>query len=168
MVPKAQRHRQIVKLIGSKHITSQLDLAAQLSRVGISATQTTLSRDLGELGVVKSATGYRILEGGGDPPSPDRAAHFAGTVRRLLLEVSVGGTIAIAHTPPGQASALAVEVDRAGMPGILGTIAGDDCILIACASNAAASSTARNLQSIAQGSSGSPSRGGRNRSHAHS
>ena len=152
MIAKAQRHRQIIKLIESGRITSQSDLAQQLARIGIDTTQTTLSRDLTEIGVVKSAAGYQILSANSEAAPIDRIASLTATVRRLLLEVAIGGTQAIVHTPPGQASALAVEIDRATLPGVLGTIAGDDCIFIACTTNNAAKLVARRLQSISQGS----------------
>lgn len=173
MVAKAQRHRQIIKLIESGRISSQFDLAQQLSRVGIDTTQTTLSRDLTEIGVVKSAAGYQVLSAmlasNNDAPPIDRVASLTATVRRLLLEVAIGGTQAVVHTPPGQASALAVEIDRAKMSGVIGTIAGDDCIFIACTTNGSAKSVARRLQSLSHGSAGDPrtSRSQR-RSPAHS
>ena len=173
MVAKAQRHRQIIKLIESGRISSQLDLAQQLSRVGIDTTQTTLSRDLTEIGVVKSAAGYQVLSAmlasGSETLPVDRISSLTATVRRLLLEVAIGGTQAVVHTPPGQASALAVEIDRAKLLGVIGTIAGDDCIFIACTTNSAAKSVARRLQSLSQGSAGDPrtSRSQR-RSPAHS
>lgn len=147
IVGKAQRHRHIVKLIESGKISSQLDLAQQLARVGVTTTQTTLSRDLTELAVVKSAGGYCLLSAA-HAPAP--ATTLAATARRLLLEVSTGGTQVIAHTPPGQASALAVEIDRAALAGVLGTIAGDDCIFVACTTTTAARRTATHLQSLAQ------------------
>ena len=160
MVAKAQRHRQIIKLIESGRISSQLDLAQQLSRVGIDTTQTTLSRDLTEIGVVKSAAGYQVLSAmlasGSETLPVDRISSLTATVRRLLLEVAIGGTQAVVHTPPGQASALAVEIDRAKLLGVIGTIAGDDCIFIACTTNSAAKSVARRLQSLSQGSAGDP------------
>lgn len=173
MVAKAQRHRQIIKLIESGRISSQFDLAQQLSRVGIDTTQTTLSRDLTEIGVVKSAAGYQVLSAmlasGSETLPVDRISSLTATVRRLLLEVAIGGTQAVVHTPPGQASALAVEIDRAKLLGVIGTIAGDDCIFIACTTNSAAKSVARRLQSLSQGSTGDPrtSRSQR-RSPAHS
>ena len=160
MVAKAQRHRQIIKLIESGRISSQFDLAQQLSRVGIDTTQTTLSRDLTEIGVVKSAAGYQVLSAmlasGSETLPVDRISSLTATVRRLLLEVAIGGTQAVVHTPPGQASALAVEIDRAKLLGVIGTIAGDDCIFIACTTNSAAKSVARRLQSLSQGSAGDP------------
>ncbi len=167
MVAKAQRHRQIIKLIESGRISNQFDLAQQLSRVGIDTTQTTLSRDLTEIGVVKSPAGYQILSAmlasGSEARPFDRISSLTATVRRLLLEVAIGGTQAVVHTPPGQASALAVEIDRAKMPGVIGTIAGDDCIFIACTTNGSAKSVARRLQSISKGSTAS-----QRRSPAHS
>ncbi len=155
MIAKAQRHRHIIKLVESGKIANQLDLAQQLARVGVDTTQTTLSRDLSELGVVKSSGGYCLLTSAHAPAHAlaHALAHgvaLATTVRRLLLEVSTGGTQVIVHTPPGQASALAVEIDRASLAGVLGTIAGDDCIFVACASVTDARLTARKLQSLSQ------------------
>lgn len=146
-IGKAQRRRHIIKLIESGKISNQLDLALQLERVGVVTTQTTLSRDLTELGVVKSAGGYCLLSAAHAPAS---RTSLAATARRLLLEVSTGGTQVIVHTPPGQASALAVEIDRAALAGVLGTIAGDDCIFIACTSATSARLTARQLQALSR------------------
>ncbi len=168
MIAKVRRHRQIVKLIESGRISSQFDLAAQLARVGIVTTQTTLSRDLTELGVMKSASGYRMPSASDDAPPVDRIALFSTTVRRLLVEVSVGGTITIVHTPPGQASALAVEIDRSNMQGVLGTIAGDDCIFIACTTPGTARGVARHLQAISQGTPVDERPRARHRLSAHS
>ncbi len=145
IVAKAQRHRHIIKLIESGKISSQLDLAQQLARVGVVTTQTTLSRDLTELGVVKAAGGYCLLSAA-HAPAP--ASTLAATARRLLLEVSTGGTQVVVHTPPGQASALAVEIDRASLAGVLGTIAGDDCIFVACTTTTAARRASKQLQSL--------------------
>ncbi|MSR44506.1 MAG: arginine repressor [Phycisphaerales bacterium] len=164
MPSKAQRHRQIIKLIDSGRIANQADLAQHLERVGTASTQTTLSRDLAELGVVKSSTGYHMPSPTDAASAPDRGATLATTVRRLMLEVAIGGTQAVIHTPPGQASALAFEIDRASLPGVLGTIAGDDCIFVACLTTAAARLVMRRLQAHAQGRVVAQ----RKRSHAHS
>jgi len=149
MIAKAQRHRQIIKLIESGSISNQSELAQQLARAGVAATQTTLSRDLCEIGVVKSSTGYHMPTATPEPSPASRMGLLAATVRRLLLEVSTGGTQVIIHTPPGQASALAVEIDRANLTGVLGTIAGDDCIFIACTTASAAKSVTNRLRTLA-------------------
>lgn len=154
MVSKALRHRNIAKLIHSGGISSQFELARELARVGIETTQATLSRDLGEMGVVKSAAGYQILDSRTAAAGTDRSAILAATVRRLLVQVSHGGTTVVAHTPPGQASALAIEIDRASdegsLRGVLGTIAGDDCMFIACSTAATARALHTKLAALSE------------------
>lgn len=149
MVAKARRQREVARLIQSQHVTSQSELVDLLSRRGIAVTQATLSRDLAELGVVKGASGYQLLDATAAPT--DRAAALASAVRRMLLGAQSGGTIAVLHTAPGQAAALAVEIDRAEPEGALGTIAGDDCIFVACTSPASARQLAAQLMELSAG-----------------
>ncbi|MSR28900.1 MAG: arginine repressor [Phycisphaerales bacterium] len=153
MVTKTQRHHRILRIISVERPANQGELVRHLARVGIDATQATLSRDLRELGVVKSRSGYQTLSDPTAPGAPDRPAIFTAALRRLLVKVSHGGTQVILRTPPGQASALAIEIDRASDAGILrgalGTIAGDDCIFVACASISAGRVLARQLEGIA-------------------
>lgn len=137
MVAKARRQREVARLIQSQQVASQSELVAMLSRRGIEVTQATLSRDLAELGVVKGSAGYQLLRDA-SAQVPDRTSALQGAVRRMLLGAESGGTIAVLHTAPGQAAALAVEIDRSAPEGALGTIAGDDCIFVACTSPAAA------------------------------
>ncbi len=151
MTGKAERQHNILRIIEAERPANQTVLVQRLARRGIDATQATLSRDLRELGVVKSANGYRVLGDAGGAPT--RASAFAATVRRLLARVATGGTQVVVHTAPGQASALAIEIDRAAqdglLHGVLGTIAGDDCIFLACTTAANAKSTAHRLTAVA-------------------
>jgi len=96
-------------------------------RPGLRTTQATLSRDLAELGVLKGAGGYRLQDG---TPEPSGDALDA-LARRLLAGIERAGNLVVLHTPPGQASALAVQLDRTSMRGVVGTIAGDDCVFVA-------------------------------------
>lgn len=159
MATRPQRLQHINRLIAGGTVMNQRELARQLAARGIEATQATLSRDLAEIGVLKSAAGYRLPTNGSRPlaqPEPDTAFPGLSTaVRRLLVSAQHAGTLAVIHTPPGQASALAIEIDRVDLPGKVGTIAGDDCILVACASPASARALAHRLQRL----SGSASRG---------
>jgi transcriptional regulator of arginine metabolism len=152
MTGKAERQHHILRIIEAERPANQTVLVQRLARRGIEATQATLSRDLRELGVVKSAAGYRLLSEG-DGTVTGRAAAFAAAVRRLLVRVACGGTQVVVHTPPGQASALAIEIDRAAgegsLRGALGTIAGDDCIFVACASAQDAKAISHRLLAIA-------------------
>ncbi len=150
MVAKARRQREVARLIQSQHVTSQSELADMLSRRGIAVTQATPSRDLAELGVVKGAGGYQLLDAAGQA-NADRSAALATAVRRMLLGAQSGGTLAVLHTAPGQAAALAVEIDRAEPEGALGTIAGDDCIFVACTSPASARQLVAQLMELSAG-----------------
>jgi len=134
---RAGRQARIAALLGSAQVHSQAELADLLAAEGIEVTQATLSRDLEELGAVKlrggkdGAGGYVIPEDG----SPVRAVG-GGTDRlaRLLAELLVGtdasGNIAVLRTPPGAADYLASALDRAALPSVAGTIAGDDTIFV--------------------------------------
>ncbi|MFT3899884.1 MAG: arginine repressor [Gordonia sp. (in: high G+C Gram-positive bacteria)] len=135
---RAARHARIVEILSSRAVGSQTELAAILADQGVDVTQATLSRDLDELGAVKlrGADGgpwaYVVPEDG----SPVRGV-VGGTDRlaRLLGEMLVGtdssGQLAVLRTPPGAANYLASVLDRASLPEVVGTIAGDDTIFVA-------------------------------------
>ncbi|MBS4729667.1 arginine repressor [Mycobacterium sp. SM1] len=137
-ITRAGRQARIVEILSSASVRSQTELAALLADEGIEVTQATLSRDLEELGAVKlrGADGgvgvYVVPEDG----SPVRGVS-GGTARlaRLLGELLVGsdasGNLAVLRTPPGAADYLASAIDRAALPYVVGTIAGDDTVFVA-------------------------------------
>lgn len=134
---RAARHARIVELIREKAIHSQTELADLLAGDGIQVTQATLSRDLKELGAVTARGGdgrgvYLIPEDGHRPLREAEAApaRLVRLLRELLNGVDSSGNIAVLRTPPGAAHYLASALDRAGLPEIVGTIAGDDTILV--------------------------------------
>lgn len=116
---KRGRQQKILSLISATPIGTQEDLRALLERVGMPATQSSVSRDLEELGVVKHHGHYTL-------PRINSAA-----MRGLLSLDHAGDSLVIARTVPGLASAVAVEIDAAAIPDIVGTIAGEDTIFIA-------------------------------------
>ena len=116
---KRERQQKILSLIQAKPIGTQEDLRALLERAGVPATQSSVSRDLEELGVVKQHGHYTLPRANGS---------FA---RGLLSLDQAGDSLVIARTMPGLASAVAVEIDAAAMPEVVGTIAGEDTIFIA-------------------------------------
>ena len=116
---KRERQQKILSLIRAKPVGTQEDLRALLEKAGVPATQSSVSRDLEELGVVKQH-GYYTL------PRADGAA-----ARGLLSLDHAGDNLIIARTVPGLSSAVAVEIDAAAIPEIVGTIAGEDTIFIA-------------------------------------
>ena len=123
---KAYRHGQILKLVRSRHLRTQEELAAALRHQGISATQVTLSRDIHELGLVKTPDGYSQTPG----PSPPVAPAFDTVAREFLLDVRLAQNLLMLRTPPGHANALASALDHADWPEVAGTIAGDDTVLV--------------------------------------
>ena len=111
---KAERHQAILELVNHGSVHTQQDIAAALSRRGMRATQATISRDIQELGLVRSGAGYRTT---------------AGLVRELVLSVEFVAPMAVIRTPPGTANLVARRIDEAALPGIAGTVAGDDTII---------------------------------------
>jgi transcriptional regulator of arginine metabolism len=127
---RVRRRQAIVELISAERLGSQEEIRARLATLGLQATQSTISRDLEELGLarVHDADGVRyVLPEAAGTPSSTR-------LRRLLVEFAVAFVRTdvglIVRTPPGAANVLAEGIDRAGLPEVAGTIAGDNTILI--------------------------------------
>lgn len=124
---KSHRQGQILKLIRSRNIHTQEELAQVLQGVvGITATQVTLSRDIRELGLVKTSRGYAEPAEVSTPFGPD----FVTVARESLLEVRVAQNLLVLRTPPAMANPLASALDHADWPEVTGTIAGDDTVLV--------------------------------------
>ena len=117
---KETRQQKILSLIRAKRIGTQDELTTHLERAGFPATQSSVSRDLVELGVVKHRGFYAL------PRSTNGAA-----ARGLLSLDTAGDVLVVAKCEPGMASAIAVEIDRAAIHEIVGTLAGEDTIFIA-------------------------------------
>ena len=116
---KRERQQKILSLIQAKPVGTQEDLRALLERAGVAATQSSVSRDLEELGIVKQHGHYTLPRTNG------------ASARGLLSLDQAGDSLVIARTMPGLASAVAVEIDAAAIPEVVGTIAGEDTIFIA-------------------------------------
>ena len=117
---KETRQQRILSLIRAKRIGTQEELTAHLERAGVAATQSSVSRDLVELGIVKHRGHYTL------PRSANGSA-----ARGLLSLDTAGDVLVVARCDSGMASAVAVEIDRAMIPEIVGTLAGEDTIFIA-------------------------------------
>jgi transcriptional regulator of arginine metabolism len=130
---KAFRHGQILKLIQRKAIHTQEELARGLAAAGIQATQATLSRDIQELGIAKTAEGYRQIQGAAHGPQ------FATVVAEFLEDVRVAQNLIVLKTSPGNANALAAALDREDYAEVVGTLAGDDTVLVVTPDAATAS-----------------------------
>jgi transcriptional regulator of arginine metabolism len=127
---KSYRQGQILNLIRNRRLHTQEELAAALRAQGISATQVTLSRDIRELGLIKTPHGYSETPSS-TPPGPD----FVQVAREFLRDVRVAQNLLVLRTPPGHANALASALDHADWPDVAGTIAGDDTVLVVAPDN---------------------------------
>jgi transcriptional regulator of arginine metabolism len=142
-VPMTKNARQqlIVELLGRHQVRSQTELAELLGQSGVSVTQATLSRDLVELDAVKvrvpaGALVYAVpAEGGDRTPRPGgesaaAEARLARLLGELMVSADSSANMALLRTPPGAAQFLASAFDKAEIAAILGTIAGDDTVLV--------------------------------------
>jgi transcriptional regulator of arginine metabolism len=136
---KSFRHGQIVKLIRNRSISTQEELARALKSVGVEATQVTLSRDIRELGLVKTANGYREIE------REEPLLRFAMLAGEFLQDVRIAQNQVVLRTAPGHANSVAVALDDEEWPEIVGTIAGDDTILVICPDTATAKTVHQKL-----------------------
>lgn len=121
---KSFRQGQILEIIREKAIYTQEELARALSERGIPATQVTLSRDIRDLGLVKTPDGYRQLVADVAGPS------LEDTVAEYLLDIRIAQNLVVLRTSPANASSLAVALDKEQLDEIVGTIAGDDTVLV--------------------------------------
>ncbi len=143
---KGTRHGVILDVIQRESITSQEMLRQRLHADGVDVTQATLSRDLKELGVVKRATdgAYQRLAAGGLSPV-DALGSLQRTTAEFLTRVDRSEQLVVLRTDSGQAALLAIAIDRAALPEVLGTVAGDDTILVICRDAQAAQSLEQRL-----------------------
>jgi len=116
---KRERQQKILSVIQAQPVGTQEDLRTLLERAGVPATQSSVSRDLEELGIVKQHGHYTLPRANG------------ASARGLLSLDQAGDSLVIARTLPGLASAVTVEIDAAAIPDVIGTIAGEDTIFIA-------------------------------------
>jgi transcriptional regulator of arginine metabolism len=126
---KRTRQQAIVELVSKKKIPSQAALAEELAKLGFEVTQATLSRDIAELSLVKIKGGYarpQDASAGALPMVPDPV----GTLKRLVVKIDSAFNQVVVRTVPGGASAVALALDDRSYEDVLGTIAGDDTILI--------------------------------------
>jgi transcriptional regulator of arginine metabolism len=162
-VTKAARHAQITGILTAPGtpVRSQEDLAERLAQLGVHVTQATLSRDLVELGAVR----LRGPDGGlvyALPSEPglgsvvqDPSARLARIAGELLVTAEASGNLIVLRTPAGAAQLLASAIDHAGWPSILGTVGGDDTVLVISRDPAGGDEVARALLRLAERRAGS-------------
>lgn len=117
---KEERQRAILELVRDRPVQTQHELARRLTERGLAATQATISRDIQELGLVRTGSGYR-------------ASTPVSAVSELVLSVAQVEFLAVIRTPPGTANLVARAIDEAALQGVAGTVAGDDTILVVLA-----------------------------------
>jgi transcriptional regulator of arginine metabolism len=160
---KAARHARIVELVRGRPVRSQTELAELLAAEGAPVTQATLSRDLEELGAVKirgadGSASYLIPEDGNPVlrPAEEAPARLVRLLRELLTSADASGNLAVLRTPPGAAQFLASALDRSGLPEVVGTIAGDDTILVVAREPVGGAGLAKLLMTWAGSDSSAP------------
>jgi transcriptional regulator of arginine metabolism len=121
---KSFRQGQILQIVRAKGIYTQEELARELGERGVQTTQVTLSRDMREIGLVKTADGYRQLSA--EKNGPD----LAGVVDDYMQDIRVAQNLVVLKTSPGNANALAIAIDREELDEVVGTVAGDDTVLV--------------------------------------
>ena len=136
---KSYRQGQILKLIRGKRIHTQEELAQELKDIGIAATQVTLSRDIRDLRLVKTREGYQEMA------PEDKGPQFSLLAAEFLRDVLRAQNLVVLKTSPGHANSVAVALDREGWPQIVGTIAGDDTILVIAPDNPTAEAVQEKL-----------------------
>lgn len=123
---RSARLQSITDIIGQNRIRSQRELAQLLADSGFDVAQPTLSRDLFDLGVAKDSAGYYII----DSDAITNYSRLEKSLRELLVYIETSDQFCVLRTPPGGAHLLAGAIDRSKIDGVLGTIAGDDTVLM--------------------------------------
>lgn len=149
---KPQRQHRIARLLEEQVISSQTQLVELLASERVVATQATVSRDLEEMGAVKvripgGATAYAIPEHTKERVAPED--HLRRLMGEFVVEVASSGNLVVLRTPPGSAHVVASSIDRAGMSEILGSVAGDDTVLVVCAEKISGRKLAVRLSELA-------------------
>ncbi len=149
---KHQRQHRITKLLETKAVGSQSHLVELLAGEGIDATQTTVSRDLEELGALKvrlpgGETAYALPELPSQQVAPED--HLRRVLGEWVVEADVSGNLIVLRTPPGSAHVVGSALDRSGFPGVIGTVAGDDTVLVVASEGAGGAAVGDRLAAVA-------------------
>jgi transcriptional regulator of arginine metabolism len=149
---KSWRQAQILEVIDHEPITSQEALRGRLHERGIDATQATISRDLKQLGLVKRAGDGAYVRPGAERGSPAVSEQLHRAVSSLVRALERVDPLLVVRTDRGQAQGLAEWIDRAHLPEVAGTVAGDDTILLVCRGADAARQLEARLDGMVKGS----------------
>jgi transcriptional regulator of arginine metabolism len=155
MTNRASRLALIQDIITASDVSSQAEIVLLLARKGVTVTQATLSRDLEILGAVKVSKGpnglcYAIPDDGTGAPITKDASRLARAMSELAASVDYSANIVVVRTSPGAASYLASTIDRSGLDTIIGTVAGDDTVMLIARDPAGGASVCQELQELAR------------------
>jgi transcriptional regulator of arginine metabolism len=129
---RRERQNAILELVRERALSTQAEVASALKETGVEVVQTTVSRDIADLGLVKvRAPSGRLVYAPPGTSDGDRLRALGAAMRRYALTVEAAGPLVVVTTPSGYANALAQAMDEASHPGIAGTIAGDNTIFVA-------------------------------------
>lgn len=149
---KPQRQHRIARLLAEQAVTSQAHLVELLAADGVTATQATVSRDLEDLGAIKvrvpgGETVYAIPELPAEQRAPED--HLRRVFGDWVVEVSHSANLVVLRTPPGSAHVVGSALDRSGLSEVLGTVAGDDTLIVVVAEDVGGAAVARQLADLA-------------------
>lgn len=149
---KTQRQHLVGELLGAHQVASQAQLVELLAAEGVDATQATVSRDLEDLGAIKvrsqgGETIYAVPEMPADRVAPDD--HLRRVFGDWVVDVAQSQNIVVLRTPPGSAHVVGSALDRAGLEGVLGTVAGDDTMLVVADEQVGGAALATRLADLA-------------------
>lgn len=148
---KRSRHGAILNLIENGNISTQAELAAALSENGYHVTQTTVSRDLAELGLVKvrGAQG-RLVYARPGTPDHDQMAALATALQRWVMDVEASHNLVVIQTPNGFADPVSQALDESGHPSVVGTVAGENTVIVVVAESTTGSELAADLREMVE------------------
>ncbi len=151
LAKNARQHR-IAQVLEARPVSSQGQLVDLLAAAGVEATQATVSRDLEEMGAVKVRVPggemvYAVPELPRDRLAPDD--HLRRVLGEWVVEVAYSANVVVVRTPPGSAHVVASALDRATSSGILGTVAGDDTLVVIASEAVGGAAVARRLAQLA-------------------
>ena len=143
---RRERQNAILELVRERALSTQAEVASALKEAGFDVVQTTVSRDIAELGLVKvRAPSGRLVYAPPGTSDGDRLRALGAAMRRYAITAEAAGGLVVVTTPSGYANALAQAIDEASHPGIAGTIAGDNTIFVAARDGVTAGALANEL-----------------------
>jgi len=149
---KTSRQHKIVQLLGEVAVTSQSQLVELLESEGVEATQATVSRDLEDIGAIKVRVPggdlvYALPEHANEQVAPP--VHLKRVLSDWVASVAHSHNLVVVKTPPGSAHVVASALDRSGLDGVLGTVAGDDSIMIVATEETTGEALAEHIRTLA-------------------